>query len=80
MDDWDEFQDEDWSDDDGETFVAPCPNCGADVYEDAEQCPVCGDYIVHDTHAWSGKPLWWILLGLAGVVAVILLFSGLLAP
>ncbi len=25
---------------------ARCPSCGADVYDDAEACHVCGDYIV----------------------------------
>ena len=33
-------------DDDEETATVPCPHCGADVYEWAERCPRCGDWIV----------------------------------
>jgi hypothetical protein len=78
-DDWEsDFDGDDWpGEDDEETLVVSCPSCGADVYEDAEQCPVCGDYIVHAAGVWSGKPVWWILLGLVGVVAVIVVLAGL---
>jgi hypothetical protein len=65
-----EDEDEPWHDDD-ESDVVPCPKCGADVYEDAEQCPSCGEYIVHPTSAWHGKPWWWIAVGMAGITAVI---------
>lgn len=68
--------DDDWNEDD-ESEVVRCPNCGADVYEDAEQCPHCGEYIVHTHSAWEDKPIWWILLGLAGIVAVVVLLAGL---
>ena len=78
QDDWDEDSiDDDWAEDDDEADLARCPNCGADVYEDAEQCPSCGDYIVHRTSVWEDKPTWWILLGLAGIAAVVYFFSGL---
>lgn len=81
--DWDDDWDSGGSDEDGwdhgddlaESETIPCPACGADVYEDAEQCPACGEYITRDTRAWSGKPAWWILLGLAGIIAVIVVFS-----
>jgi hypothetical protein len=77
----DEFRDdddcpeEDDADDLSETI--PCPECGAEVYEDAVRCPRCGTYITADTHPWSGRPVWWILLGLVGVVAVIWALMGL---
>ena len=41
------------------------PECGADAYEDADRCPRCGHYLTPDLSPWSGRPLWWILLGLA---------------
>lgn len=72
------WDDEDWSNEDGSTDVVECPSCGADVYEDAQQCPSCGDYIVFSTTSWSGKPLWYVLLGLAGILAVLLAWSGLM--
>jgi RNA polymerase subunit RPABC4/transcription elongation factor Spt4 len=62
-------------DEEDESLTVACPACGADVYEDAEQCPVCGEYVTHSTRAWDGKPLWWIILGVAGIIAVILAFA-----
>jgi len=57
-DGWDdEYPDEPDSgyvDDASETL--PCPECGEDVYEDAEQCPACGSYL---THRRQISPLWW---------------------
>ena len=79
-DEFDDVFDDDWpdeDDDEDESLVVTCPNCGTQVYEDAEQCPSCGEYIVHGSSVWSEKPLWWVLLALAGVVAVILVLSGL---
>jgi zinc-ribbon domain len=75
-DDDDDEEEEDlddvWAEDDAdETDVVPCPACGAEVYEDAEQCPACGQSIVHGTSPWRGRPRWWILLGLAGIAAVL---------
>ena len=52
--------------------VLPCPACGAEIYEDAPRCPVCGNYITFATGSWSGKPQWWIALGALGIFAVIL--------
>ncbi len=57
--------------DDELTDTVACPDCGAEVYEDAVQCPVCGSYVTHQTGVWSGRPVWWIVLGLLGVVAAI---------
>jgi hypothetical protein len=65
-------------DDDDWTPTVPCPQCGAEVYEDAVRCPACGSYVIHDTRVWSGRSGWWILLGLLGIVAVILALAGLL--
>lgn len=64
------------ADDDAEelTSTQECPACGADVYEDAEQCPACGEWMTSATRAWEGKPIWWIALGLLGIIAVILGF------
>ncbi len=75
-DDWqdrefpdDEFDDDPANDDSAELIT--CPKCGADVYEEAEQCPACGTYIIHNTSIWAGRSTWWIVLALLGIVAVI---------
>ncbi|MBN2473078.1 MAG: zinc-ribbon domain-containing protein [Pirellulales bacterium] len=71
-----EFPDDEFDDEISETV--PCPQCGADVYEDAVQCPACGTYITHEANVWSGRPAWWIVLGLLGILAVILTLAGAL--
>lgn len=73
-DDWSgDGYDEGWGTDDDEPVdTVPCSNCGADVYEDAEQCPRCGEWITHGTSALTAKPLWWQIIGVLGIIAVIL--------
>ena len=75
-----QFPDDDYDDvdDDPESEVVTCPECGDDVYEDAQQCPLCGAYIVHQDSPWSDRPLWWIVLGLLGIVATIIALTRLL--
>jgi len=52
------MDDEDWNDDYDEPLddeaPLPCPECGADVYADAEACPACGYWITDAdrTAAW----------------------------
>lgn len=76
--DWDEDYENDWTDDsDAESDTVECPSCGRDVYEDAFACPHCDEYITHGASAWNGKPAWWAILGLLGIIAVIFALSGL---
>lgn len=72
----DEYPDEvegsdDWCDDDPSQTL-PCPSCHAEIYEDAEQCPICGNYI---TREYSLRGVWWwtalVLLILAGLVVLL---------
>lgn len=66
-----EFDNEgNFDDDTAETL--PCPECGAEIYEESEQCPACGAYITFNNSIWLGKPVWWIILGLLGIVATVL--------
>lgn len=74
--DGDQFDDSEFDEGDDSTETVPCSECGADVYEDAVQCPHCGSYIFAQTNVWAGRPGWWIALGLLGVVAVILALAG----
>ena len=64
-------------DDDDSYDVVACPNCGREVFEDADQCPYCSFYITSTTSPWRDRPTWWIVLGIAGVVLTLLaiLFS-----
>ena len=58
-------------DDSGEVVLVPCPACGERIYEEAERCPECGEWIARGLTAWRGKPWLWIVLGLLGIGAVI---------
>lgn len=69
-DDWDDPEADEF--DDNSIELVPCPACGEDIYEDAEQCPYCGDYVTHSASALAGRPLWFCALGLLGVFAVII--------
>ncbi len=70
-DDDDEDPDDVAYDDDEETLTVPCASCGTDVYEDALQCPVCGEYVRATGSAFTGRSLLFILLAAAGTAAVI---------
>jgi predicted nucleic acid-binding Zn ribbon protein len=72
LEDW-EYPDEVTDDEDDEpTPTRACPMCGIDVYDDAVQCPLCGEYFTRTNRAWEGRPFWWMVLGLLGIMAVIL--------
>jgi len=70
-----EFPDEDPCDDDLSETVA-CPECGAEVYEDAVRCPVCGTYIPSGSGLFANRPGWWIAVAILLVLALILLSFG----
>jgi DNA-directed RNA polymerase subunit RPC12/RpoP len=70
-------EDDEYPDDDETTATVTCPECGAEVYEDAVQCPVCGSYVTYYRRVWTGRPIWWIVLALLGVVATIVVLAGL---
>lgn len=75
-----EYPDDDFEDDfdDGPAETLPCSECGAEIYEDAVRCPACGAYVNHDTRPWTGRPAWWIVLGLLGLAATVLALAGLM--
>ena len=77
MDDWDAddpYGDDAW-DEDGETLTTPCPHCGADVYEDAPACPVCGEYVTRSSTALTGMPRWFAVLGVIGTLILVAMLA-----
>jgi len=72
--DWQPVGDDGWDEDEDSPGqrLSRCPACGYGVYEDVEKCPHCGEYVTLSVSIWQGKPLWWILLGLFGIIGVIL--------
>jgi hypothetical protein len=76
------MRDEDPSPDDLERFdrdTAYCPDCGAEIWDQAEFCPACGGYVGGRT--LSRPPLdswlrhrWLVLVALAALVAFFLVW------
>ncbi|MDP7163148.1 MAG: zinc ribbon domain-containing protein [Phycisphaerae bacterium] len=50
-----------------------CPFCGEEVYDDVDRCSACGHFLTQPKEDWSDKTWWWVLLGLAGLVAIFFL-------
>ncbi|GEM_PF-2881575 len=75
-----ELEQFEWDTQGEEPVSISCAQCGMELYEDAFQCPRCGAYVEVDTHPLSGRPLWWILLGLLGLIATIVALTGFMIP
>jgi len=70
----DEFPDEPWGADEvDDSPTIACPSCGADVFEDAEQCPSCGHWLTdaerQATPRYSRAVI--VVFYLAGVLAAL---------
>ena len=82
-DDWDdEYEGDEFEDvnfDDESYGWYECPLCHAEVYDDANLCPTCDEYMSPKlvTRAES-KPMWYIFLGMSGILAVVIALSGLI--
>lgn len=69
----DEDENQEWheeEEDDDDTV--PCPHCSTSVYEGAEQCPHCGNYLSEEDKPREIKPLWIIVGGLLCLAIVVL--------
>ena len=69
MIDPDEDEDGEGWDEDGSDETVPCPDCRADVYEDAERCPECGRYLSRED-APRRHP-WWVVAGALACLAMV---------
>ena len=63
--DLDEFNNDD------ELTTEPCPACGAEIYDDSPQCPVCGEYIVARAGASHRWPLWMVIVAAVAIFALL---------
>lgn len=70
-----EYPEPDIEDDETETATLRCSSCGESIYEEAVECPYCGNYVDANTSVWNGRPIWWLLLGVLGIAAVIYTLS-----
>ena len=76
--DWDN-DDDSWDEElddygpDGQSTTTDCVNCGCEIYDDAVQCPLCGEYQTGHSgrSTWDTQPFWWKLAGLLALVAML---------
>ena len=64
--------DDDYDDAFEDETTIECPNCGSSVYEDAPQCPSCGEYITHSRRNQSP----WIYVITIVIIAILILSMG----
>jgi hypothetical protein len=53
------------------TDTVPCPFCRAQVYDNAEWCPHCRNYLFYDGPPLREKP-WWLIGGVVSCLVVVL--------
>jgi uncharacterized paraquat-inducible protein A len=57
-----------------ESDVSCCPSCGAEIYEDAERCPSCHQYVtVRGNHGPRRNLAVLVLIAVAAALLLILL-------
>ena len=59
--------------DDEPSATLPCPECGAEIYEDADRCPACGASVVMRLADPRRRPRWWVVV--VGALVVLLLLA-----
>ena len=72
-DDFDEFEDHDINlGDDGEDaeVTVACPYCGEEIYEDANWCPYCANYLSQEDSPRPRHP-WWLVAGVVVCLAIV---------
>lgn len=76
---YDDYDADDWIDEsdigspDEADDLLLCPSCGAEVHEETQQCPHCGDWIVPVYPGEGPKRIVWtiaVILVLASLVLV----------
>jgi predicted RNA-binding Zn-ribbon protein involved in translation (DUF1610 family) len=79
-DDESEFDDDpegpqecDLAEDDDESATFACPECGADVYEDADRCPACGRWVSVSSAPASGRQLLFMAIAVGLILLLLLL-------
>ena len=60
------------AEDDPDAMTVPCPHCGADVFDEADVCPRCGNFILHEDQRNKHRPV-WLMIAVIVCLAIVLL-------
>lgn len=71
-DDRDDPADADMDADSADEGTVACPNCGREIYETAEQCPKCRQYVSCEEHASRFLPRWVVVTAIVLIAASVL--------
>lgn len=63
---------EDFENDSDQDHLMSCPSCGAEIYDESEQCPYCGEYVLTSASPFASKPTWVQWLFVIIVIAIVL--------
>lgn len=50
----------------------PCPACGREIYEEAEQCPHCRAWVVRERSSVATRPPWLVITVIVSIALVLL--------
>ena len=64
----------DYDSDDSDVTI-DCPYCGEAMYDDAEQCPHCGQYLSAEDQPRESKPWWIVATAIVLLVIMLWLFT-----
>ncbi len=73
-DSWNEEESDGWREDWETEALESCYHCGAGIYEQAEQCPTCGNYIIDGDSHTSSQPAWVIATAILLLVLFVAYF------
>jgi len=71
----DEWPDEHDLVDADEPAEVRCPSCGAEVFEDCQKCPHCGEWIVAAARAGrGGRGRLWLIAAIVLIVVILVVW------
>jgi hypothetical protein len=72
---------EEFEDTDDQVDTIACSNCRVEIYDEAEQCPHCGEYVSLATSPFAAKPFWvrclMVMIIIFLIAAFVLPFCGI---
>jgi hypothetical protein len=66
-------EDDEYDADEEEGATDECPYCGRGIYDDAVQCPHCGNYLSKVDAPRQGMPVWIVIGVILALLAVLLM-------